>query len=511
MNADPATYSALGNNNVTSESITGIPATNSIGNKQTPILISNNSRTIQQTVNTNEAIFIPPQTHTTITPHNQPSSQTIKQITRTVKFMDPSSVVIRPNTQNNHKLSGVVNSNVVIKSPAVQSKLSIASPITNSQQMISESLAAMRKPPKINILSQQTITKSNINFLPITDNKIVIKSDSNLANAIKSQKIQILPSTNNIMKSNMIIRGTNSKSLVTSVPPTVSIATSGIHGRGLPAQTSTISTNTVIQVGDKVYRQATNAYQPTRNDVTTDRNVYVLNVQPPTNCESSVQHIENIYNPIIESDTDADIITEDASNDMIQVEGAEYYIDEMQNYEVADDNHVYTTVINDDLPTPAKIARISNSQNIVSNHQNSHMYSRSNDTSYNNAHHPSSTKVNRNINKNYVLSSAPSSASSKAQLVHKNIRTQPITVQTVVYKEQEAAPTADWEYELDQRKQSAISSSNDSLSRVNHIIRSSEEYSNSPNIIYTEVVDDNDITEEFITTEAFSPNGKCIL
>lgn len=80
-----------------------------------------------------------------------------------------------------------------------------------------------RIPPKINILSQQTITKSNINFVPLADNKIIIKSDSKLANAFKSQKIQMIPGqistvasstmdgTKMHSQNNLIIRGTSER------------------------------------------------------------------------------------------------------------------------------------------------------------------------------------------------------------------------------------------------------------------------------------------------------------
>lgn len=77
--------------------------------------------------------------------------------------------------------------------PAGLSQRNPPSPVA-SKSISSPKPPPLRVPPKINILSQQTITKNNINFMPVNENnKIIIPSDSRLANALKSQAIQMIP------------------------------------------------------------------------------------------------------------------------------------------------------------------------------------------------------------------------------------------------------------------------------------------------------------------------------
>lgn len=395
-----------------------------------------------ETVDSDKAYLVATHSKKIVSPQKLPASQNValepavNQISKPLKFLDANSAIIRPNQQNN------IIPGVVMKNPVLQTKVSGTQPV-----------AMARVPPKIQILSQHTLTKNNSNYIPMTDNNIVITSDSKLANAIKSQKIQILPSQHNIVKSNMIIRGTNSNPTYLTTSSIAPATTRGMRFTTLPA-------NKIIQTADKGY--ASNVYQK-RNNSAPDRNVYVLKVQPPTN----IHPIETAYSA---NDSETEIIAE-------EFEGVEYIVDESQNYEVTDNNRAYTAIVNDDLPRPAKIARLSNSHNLVRNHQGHNVYN-----NY------------QTVNKKYVMSSVPKKA--------KRVKSQPIPIQRIIYED---VPT-DWEYELDQRKKSIISSSSDSLSQINNIIRN-EEYVNSPDVVYEEVYSSDNITEEYVTTEDFSSNG----
>lgn len=403
-------------------------------------ILATASNTRPETTNVDKAFIAAPPS-----PLKLPISQNVvveaTSNRNSLKFVDASSVIIRSSPQVN-KTPAIVN--VGIKSSGTLSK----------QLVIKQSAGTVRIPPKINILSQHTLAKGSVNYIPMTDNNIIIKSDSKLATAIKSQQIQILPSQNNIIKPNMIIRGTNANATIIS---TSTVANAQMRLSTLPGVAS-----------------ASNNYQR-RNSTIGDRNVYVLNVQPSTN----IHQVDNSYNDIIENDTE--VITE-------EVEGAEYVVEENPSYEIhTDNNQAYKTIYSDDLPRPAKISRLSNTNSLVQNHQGNHVYNKY-----------QTINVNKNVNQNYVMSSVP----IKAQLVHRNVKAQAVPIQRVVYEE----TPADWEYKVEERKQPIISSSSDSLSQVNHIIRS-EEYANSPTIIYEEVLSSDNITEEYVTTEEYSGNG----
>lgn len=90
------------------------------------------------------------------------------------------------------------------------------------------------QPPKVNVLSQQTITKNSINYVPLENNKIVVKHDSKLANALRTQNIQMIPSAKftvpSAMASKMVtLSDLSARNFSTKVPKIVPHTTVANH------------------------------------------------------------------------------------------------------------------------------------------------------------------------------------------------------------------------------------------------------------------------------------------
>lgn len=376
-------------------------------------------------------------------------NSTIKTNPRIVKFFDSNSVVMRTSPKVvGSTATSPTTSNVILKKPT---QINISSPLSTNQtsSIITASSSSARIPPKISILSQQTITKSNINFLPLSDNKIIIKSDSKLANALRTNKVQMIPST--FKSNNLIIRGSNQ----------VKLTTQSSTSTPSPSSSSTSSRLSTPSINNKMHAVAV-AAPAANND---EKTVYVV--------KNTITMHPNQY--------DENILIDNTPVDIISGDAVDYIIEETGTYEMTDENDFSNNVAylsttgKSDSVTPTKISKIVNKFNrIPFNDTNTYKYSNS--------------IINKNPNRNPAVSKLgnPSVVNDVSQ--------------AIVYEEQDE-PVTDWEYELDQSNNidgNTITIDNDG----------NEYHEHDSNVIYTEIIDDGNVTEEYVTTEVFSPNGK---
>lgn len=211
------------------------------------------------------------------------------------------------------------------KNSHVMSTISIApTTATIATTTATTTTTTQRIPPKINILSQQTITKNNINFVSLADNKIIMKPDSPLANAFKSQKIQMIPgqmsspassssslgATKMHPQNNLIIRGTSQR---TMHPKIFSVPLNSNHHQNA---------------------QAFYVNMPTK--------------QSPTSNASIPADAMHIIEKVVAEETPVEIMA---------AETDDYIIDETTG---TDDTAAYVTATTRGEPTPAKRAKLSN-------------------------------------------------------------------------------------------------------------------------------------------------------
>lgn len=311
-----------------------------------------------------------------------------------VKQQQPSNVIVK-------------NSPMHINRPVVQGVVTAGHNATVNVHSMSS-----RIPPKINILSQQTI-KSNINFV---DNKIIIKPDSKLANVLKSQKIQMLPSSNNAIKSNMIIRGTNHAS------------------PRMPINHMAVANN---MVNIKMIQPVEATYHPIRHN---DRNLYVLNMPHQTMGGGKISNIEKIeLEPnVISDDTSIDIMAPAGRND-------EYIVEEVSTY-----------------PTP-QLAYAKGRQIITS-----------------------------------ATTTAPYTAHMHRKLP-KGVQYTTMAPHTTVVYERPAGSGSSVATHWDANE------SDMHHIHMENVINDGVDYES--NVIYAETLDDENITEEYVTTEEYDANG----
>lgn len=320
-----------------------------------------------------------------------------------------------------------------------------------------------RIPPKINILSQQTIAKSNFNFVPLADNKIIIKSDGKLANAFKSQKIQMIPGQMSSSSSpshaankmhpqnNLIIRGTSQHNTIRSAATTTA------------AKVFSVPLNSNHQNAQAFY-------------------VNMPTTQSPTSNASIPVHEQHTIEKFISS--------EETPVEMLSAETDEYIIEETTGtaYElveqnVADDTAAYVTTTTKNEPTPAKRAKYSANNENRSTHDNRQRTS-------------------------FVT---PKLLSNALQQYRTHVANNEL-VSTIIYEEHPA--NTNWEYELDYGQGGKANGNGQTIVTTGHagdviVEDDATEYHDS-NIIYTEeeiIDDENVLQEEYVTTEVFSPNG----
>lgn len=289
----------------------------------------------------------------------------------------------------------------------VSSSPSVSGTVTVNAQSVSN-----RIPPKINILSQQTV-KSNINFV---DNKLIIKSDSKLGNVFKSQNI-VLPSANNVIKSNMIIRGSNHM---------------------LPRESINMSNIKVIQPTETVTSATEYRHSPRPND----RKVIVLKMphhQPIAGGGrmSTIEKIELDQN-IVVHDNPIEVVTDASGIDEFIVEDADTY----KSAQVA-----YTTSV-----------------------------------PYANMRHRE-IKLDKGVHYTTLVPQ-----------IH-----QPLKTVGVVYDRPTGAANVQW----DSRGQNTatIVHHHHHHPNMGNVITETVDY--EPNVIYAEAFDDENITEEYVTTEEY--------
>lgn len=303
---------------------------------------------------------------------------------------------------------------------------------------------AQRIPPKINILSQQTITKSNINFVPMTDNnKIIIKSDSKLANAFKSQKIQMIPgqmtatptATANITIAAAKPKTQNNLIIHQQLP----------HSAKMHPKVITMPLNANHQNAQAFYVNMPTTQSPTSN-------VSMHTIEKVITDESPVE--------IITTETD-DFIIEDTI-------GAGYELIE-QN---VDDTAAYVTTTTT-TPTTANIQSITkfDANHAKRNHEHRQR------TSF------VTPKVLSNVASNEYVS-------------------------TIIYEEHPIRGEWGYEVEYEHDTKSngnGQTMANDHAGEI--IVEENTMDYHDANIIYAEEDDENVLQEEYVTTEVFSPNG----
>lgn len=400
-------------------SVTLIPKIDNQNDVHVPFVLSNPTQMPQGIFPNNIIGLMSPSSSNPRPMHKEPNVQiTDKSNPRFVKYFDPNSMVIRGAPNAIKHPNTAMTSNVVLKTPPIQmNKLAVQKPAPAAPPL------PVRVPPKINILSQQTI-KSNINFVPLSDNKIIIKPDSKLANVLKSQKFQVLPTSNSPYKSNMIIRGTNHVS---------------------PRRTSNLTTNNLVNIKMIQPMEPSPVYSKAREDTNVDRNVYVVNMQNRATtmaAAASAGHVHNM-STIEKIELETNVITEDTPVEFISTDGIDHV--EVEAYEMP---HMVKV---DGQYTPAKLQR----------------------------------KFGKGIQ--ITTTYAPHVAQNP-----------------VVYEEEQTLVAGtEWEYDDDD------SVHVDNYSTV-HTVQEPTEYESS--IIYTEVLDDENMTEEYVTTEEYgSSNGEISL
>lgn len=273
-----------------------------------------NSRHVPQSFITNKVALMQSPANATTLINKEAKIQMVDQSNpRFVKYYDQNSLYIRnvPVQKLVKQSTAPITSTVVVRTPAP----SINKPIL-PQGNIAASIPTppTRIPPKINILSQQTI-KSNVNFVPLSDNKVIIKPNTKLANVLKSQQFQVLPSSNNLIKSNMIIRGTNHMS---------------------PRKPNNSSANNLVNIEMMQPVESLTAFNRAREEVGHERPVYVLNManQATTMAAAAAAgHVHKI-STIQKIQLDSNVITEETPIDFIAASGGnEYIIEEVDTYE----------------------------------------------------------------------------------------------------------------------------------------------------------------------------------
>lgn len=327
--------------------------------------------------------------------------------------------------------------------------------IISSTTTVTPTTTAQRIPPKINILSQQTITKSNINFVPLADNKIIIKSDSKLANAFKSHKIQMIP-------------GQTSSSLSPSSIGSHKMQTqNNLMIRGTTQHTMHHAKVISLPLNSNQNAQAFVVNMPTAQS-------------PIANASIPAHAMHTIEKVITTDDTPIDINSADTDDYIIEdTTGITYELIE-QNI---DDTAAYVTTTTKIEPTPTKRAKFSN----YDNNSRSHEY--------------------RQQRMSFVT---PKSLTNATQQFNTNVANNEL-VSTIIYEEHPATST-DWEYELNYSgKPNGNGQSTVTTGNVADVVIDDDatEYQDS-NIIYTEeeiIEDESMLQEEYVTTEVFSPNG----
>lgn len=157
----------------------------------------------------------------------------------------------------------------------------------------------LRLPPKINIISQQTITKNNVNYIPINENnKIIIKSDTKLSNALKMQKIQMIPAAKQSLSSP-----------TTSTPSSIKNVSTNSQYKQQNALSSKVNYDSHEMYIVNLARQSANITIPAHEThtiekvITDDTPIDVI----PLNVAANRTNITNADDIIIEETTDCDL------------------------------------------------------------------------------------------------------------------------------------------------------------------------------------------------------------
>lgn len=405
--------------------------------------------------------------------------------------MTSNVVVKNPPIQNNININNKsIMQNISSSVPAtVQTYTSVAAAAAAASASASNTIIPTRIPPKINILSQQTI-KSNINFV---DNKLIIKPDSKLANVLKSQKYQFLPATNNIVKSNMIIRGTNQLSPRKPIFNTTAnnmMSIKMLHSMDVTTTSAGKTVNATTPV-----TSTTNPYNNVvRDNLVHDRNVYVLNMpsQATTMAAAAAatagHHVHKITT-IEKIELDQNVITEDTPVDIIATAtasagggggGQEYIIEEVDTYETP---HLSQMVANVRAGSGAGDVRgitfHSSARGLQTVNDGQRVTAKAMTTT------PQYAKIHRKL---------PKGVQYRAMAPQIHNPTQQ-TQYGIVYEQQGGIVVgANWE--VDQNTGTVLQS------RIgNSIVSDAIDYES--NIIYAETLDDENITEEYVTTEEY--------
>lgn len=374
-----------------------------------------------------------------------------------LKNTTPTAVIAKSNVmvENSNHSNGPSHSTSQFtshKNSIVMSSTTVAPTSTTT----TTTTTSQRIPPKINILSQQTITKSNINFVPLTDNKIIIKSDSKLANAFKTQKIQMIPGQISTLASSSSTHSANKMQ-----PQNNFIIRGTSHQHTIHPKVFSVPLNSNHQNAQAFYVNMPSTQSPTSN------------VTIPADAMHTIEKV----------------IAEEAPIEIITTDTDDYIIDETTGttYELVEQNvgdtAAYVTTTTKIEPIPAKRAKLSNNEN--RNHDNRQRTS-------------------------FVT---PKLMSNASQQYRTHVTNNEI-VSTIIYEEH---PATDWEYELDYAQDGKSNGNGQTIVTTDHdgevVVENDTTEYHDANIIYTEeeiIDDENVLQEEYVTTEVFSPDGKTI-
>lgn len=303
-----------------------------------------------------------------------------------------------------------------------------------------------RIPPKINILSQQTITKSNINFVPLADNKIIIKSDSKLANAFKSQKLHMIPGQ-----------------MSSPASSSASSVSSALGGNKMHSQN-----NLIIRGTSQHTMHQPKVFSVPLNSNHQNAQAFYVNM-PTTQSPTSIHTIEKV-------------ITDETPVEIIAAESDDYIIDETTGtaYELVeqnvDDTAAYVTTTTKIIePSPVKRIKLSNSEH------------RSHDNRQRASFVTPKLFTNNDLVSTIIYEEQPTSTDWEYELDYEQGGKQPNgNAQTIVTTGGHAGEV--------------VIEDDATEYHDSNIIYTEEEV----------IDDENVVQEEYVTTEVFSPNGKAL-